>query len=335
MPKMGESITEATILNWLKKTGEEVEPEESLLEIATDKIDSEVPSPTGGKLLEILFQEGEVVPVGATIAIIETVGSEEEDAPSSANGHPSEEEDVEQTVPFVPKEEIVQERVAVAASTLRESDRFYSPLVQNIAKEEGISIQELEQIPGSGRKGRVTKKDILHYVKNRKTLPSTPIKKQAQLLESSPTLTSTGSSNGFHVKERTYSHQGNIEIEEMDRMRKMIADNMLYSQQISAHVTSFVEADVTPVVLWRKKVKEAFFNAYNEKLTFTPIFVHVVAKVLRELPRLNASVQGNQILLKKDIHIGIAVALPSDNLIVPVIRNADKMNLAGLTSAIK
>ena len=332
MPKMGESITEATILSWLKKVGEEVEPEESLLEIATDKIDSEVPSPNGGKLLEILFQEGEVVPVGATIAIIETVGSEEE-SPSSANGHPSEEEDIEQTVPYIPKEEIVQERVAVSASGLRASDRFYSPLVQNIAKEEGITIQELEQIPGSGRKGRVTKKDILLYIKNRKDNPK-PQAKRAPLLKPSPTPVRSESSNGFHITERTFSHQGNFEIEEMGRMRKMIADNMLYSQQISAHVTSFVEADVTPVVLWRKKVKESFFNAYNEKLTFTPIFVHVVAKVLRELPRLNASVQGDQILLKKDIHIGIAVALPSDNLIVPVVKHADKMNLAGLTSAI-
>ncbi|MEM6630955.1 MAG: dihydrolipoamide acetyltransferase family protein [Bacteroidota bacterium] len=335
MPKMGESITEATILSWLKGIGEEIEAEESLLEIATDKIDSEVPAPTGGKLLEIMFKEGDVVPVGATIAIIETVGTEETDAISPANGHTSEEEEVESTIPFLPKEEVIHERIPVSSSAVRESDRFYSPLVQNIAKEEGISFQELEQIPGSGRKGRVTKKDILYYVANRKS-PTVP-EVSSKPMFSSPaptTISPSSSSNGFHIAERSFTHHGNIEIEEMDRMRKMIADNMLYSQHISAHVTSFVEADVTPVVLWRKKVKEAFFNTYNEKLTFTPIFVHVVAKVLRELPRLNASVQGDQILLKKDIHIGIAVALPSDNLIVPVVKHADKMNLAGLTSAI-
>lgn len=334
MPKMGESITEATILKWLKEVGEEVEQEESVLEIATDKIDSEVPSPIEGKLLEILYPEGEVVPIGTAIALIEVVGDE----PSNgSNGHSPGQEDLDVKVPHVP------EAVAVSAVASGErvspttESRFYSPLVQNIAKEEGISLQELHQVPGTGRKGRVTKKDILRYLKDRKSLPlqesATP--SISPSLPVSPTIHSSPAAPPQPgLKERTFSHQGSYEIEEMDRMRRMIADNMLYSQQISAHVTSFVEADVTSMVLWRNKVKQEFLDTFNEKITFTPLFVQAVCKVLRELPRLNASVQGDKILLKKDIHMGVAVALPSDNLIVPVVRHADKMNLAGLTTAI-
>ena len=328
MPKMGESITEATILKWLKQVGEEVEQEESVLEIATDKIDSEVPSPIEGKLLEILYPEGEVVPIGTAIALIEV--SEDEQATGS-NGHSPDQEKVDIQVPNVP--EAVSAVATVESESSSTESRFYSPLVQNIAKEEGISLQELHQVPGTGRKGRVTKKDILRYLKERKPLPLQETVSPS-IAVNAPANTSHTSSPKLSNKERTFSHQGSYQIEEMDRMRRMIADNMLYSQQISAHVTSFVEADVTSMVLWRNRVKREFLDTFNEKITFTPLFVQAVCKVLRELPRLNASVQGDKILLKKDIHIGVAVALPTDNLIVPVVRHADKMNLAGLTTAI-
>ena len=331
MPKMGESITEATILKWLKQVGEEVEQEESVLEIATDKIDSEVPSPIEGKLLEILYPEGEVIPIGTAIAIIEVA---DEEPGTGSNGHSPDQKEVDIEVPHVPEAVSVSAVATGKGEVPLTESRFYSPLVQNIAKEEGISLQELHQVPGTGRKGRVTKKDILRYLKERTALPlpgtisppSISVKPAANMLASAAPAP--------NIKERSFSHQGSYEIEEMDRMRRMIADNMLYSQQISAHVTSFVEADVTSLVLWRNKVKKEFLAAFNEKITFTPLFVQAVCKVLRELPRLNASVQGDKILLKKDIHIGVAVALPSDNLIVPVVRHADKMNLAGLTTAI-
>ncbi len=332
MPKMGESITEATILKWLKQVGEEIEQEESVLEIATDKIDSEVPSPTEGKLLEILFQEGEVIPIGTTIAIIEASQLDEELSQVS-NGHTNGEEDPSIGVPHLPAP-VVAEKVAQGSSASSFSGKFFSPLVQNIAKEEGISMEELQQVPGTGREGRVTKKDILKYVKERKDKSRKTVPHSTPELASPVTLSKAPTAKVQMVQERSFSHGGSYEIEEMDRMRRMIADNMLYSQQVSAHVTSFVEADVTSLVLWRKRIKEDFFNAYNEKLTFTPLFIQAICKVLRELPRMNASVQGNQILLKKEIHIGVAVALPTDNLIVPVVRNADKMNLAGLTSAV-
>ena len=332
MPKMGESITEATILKWLKQVGEEIEQEESVLEIATDKIDSEVPSPTEGKLLEILFQEGEVIPIGTTIAIIEASQLDEELSQVS-NGHTNGEEDPSIGVPHLPAP-VVAEKVAQGSSAPSLSGKFFSPLVQNIAKEEGISMEELQQVPGTGRKGRVTKKDILRYVKERKHKSRKTVQHSTPELASPVTLSKAPTANLQRVQERSFSHGGSYEIEEMDRMRRMIADNMLYSQQVSAHVTSFVEADVTSLVLWRKRIKQDFFKAYKEKLTFTPLFIQAICKVLRELPRMNASVEGNQILLKKEIHIGVAVALPTDNLIVPVVRNADKMNLAGLTSAI-
>jgi 2-oxoglutarate dehydrogenase E2 component (dihydrolipoamide succinyltransferase) len=336
MPKMGESIIEATVLKWLKQVGEAIEQEESVLEIATDKVDSEVPSPVDGKLLEVRFNEGDVVPVGEVIAIIET------EVEVNTNGHHDpvsvDAVTVVETVPYVPAPQPVEERVAVGHSN--GSDRFYSPLVMNIAREEGISMQELETLSGSGRAGRVTKKDILSYVEHRTAeeiavteapraeppqtrtvpAPTPPVTQAAPAIAAAPQI--------------KFGHTGEYEIVEMDRMRKLIARNMVNSKHVSAHVTSFVEADVTNIVHWRNRVKDQFFRQYGEKLTFTPIFVQAVARALREHPMVNISVDGDNILIKKDINIGIAVALPSDNLIVPVIRHADRLNLAGLSAAI-
>ncbi|MEZ4848457.1 MAG: dihydrolipoamide acetyltransferase family protein [Bacteroidia bacterium] len=334
MPKMGESIIEATILSWAKAIGDEIEQEETVLEIATDKVDSEVPSPVDGILLEQRFKEGDVVPVGEVIAIIET--EMEEDSHASGNGQPKEEpveELVTVDVPYVPSGQPSMDTVAVSNS---EGSRFYSPLVLNIARTEGIPMGELEALSGSGRDGRVTKKDILAYVKNRgagvvvTTTVAEPVKQpvtpkiqpQQPVAQPKP------------QPQITFSHSGNYEIMEMDRMRKLIAKNMVNSKHVSAHVTSFVEADVTNIVLWRQKVKNHFEKQYGEKLTYTPIFIQAVAKALREHPMVNISVDGENILIKKDIHIGVAVALPNDNLIVPVIKHADRLNLAGLAAAV-
>lgn len=337
MPKMGESIIEATILSWSKQVGEEIEAEETVLEIATDKVDSEVPSPVEGKLLETKFNEGDVVPVGEVIAIIETEGAVEgespaDDAPAEQEPEP-ELEAVAATVPYVPQEG------GSSQPKNSGSNRFYSPLVLNIAREENISMGELEQISGSGREGRVTKKDILAYVKQRS---SQPVQPQAQPKAQPQTQSSNGQGQEQAPAPKQpappaaqpISFSGEHEIIEMDRMRKLIAQNMVSSKQTSAHVTSFVEADVTHIYQWRQRNKQVFQQQYGEKLTFTPIFIWAVAKALREMPLVNASVDGEKIIVKRDIHIGVAVALPNDNLIVPVIRHADRLNLAGLSAAV-
>ncbi|MEL6628354.1 MAG: dihydrolipoamide acetyltransferase family protein [Bacteroidota bacterium] len=329
MPKMGESIIEATILNWNKNVGDEIEAEETVLEIATDKVDSEVPAPVDGKLLEIKFETGAVVPVGEVIAIIET----ESAADASTNGHSTPTQEPAKAasvdVPYVPTGGVaVAETVATAVDAKVESNRFYSPLVLNIARTEGISMAELEQVPGTGREGRVTKKDILAYLKNRSAAPAVAPKPAAAPAPKKVTPVAA-------APQPTLSNpSGNVEIMEMDRMRKMIATNMVNSLQISAHVTSFVEADVTNIWQWRNKMKKQFQQQYGEKLTFTPIFIQAIARTLRELPMVNTSIDGTNILIKKDINIGIAVALPNDNLIVPVIKHADRLNLAGLSAAV-
>ncbi len=338
---MGESIIEATILKWTKEVGDPIEQEETVLEIATDKVDSEVPAPVDGKLVEINFKEGDVVPVGEVIAVIETEAEVEN---SGSNGYlPSREKELSVAVPFVSSGTLAGKSSEVETSTNTEG-RFYSPLVLNIARKEGISMAELERLPGSGRGGRVTKKDILQYVKqrspgdaeviatekpqeNKQTIPVQP-EKPIQKVEIPPAR------NNILIQEKQFKHSGEYEIEEMDRLRRMIAENMVYSAHVSAHVTSFVEADVTAIYRWRQKVKKQFQEKYGEKITFTPIFVMAIAKALREHPRINSSVESDKILLKKDINIGVAVALPNDNLIVPVIRNADRMNLVGLTAAV-
>lgn len=335
MPKMGESIIEATILKWLKNVGDTIEVDETILEIATDKVDSEVPSPVEGTLVEIFFKEQDVVPVGKVIAIIETVKAEVGAAPATPNnGSATVQETV--TVPYAPV--AVSAEIATPALSNADANRFYSPLVLNIAREEKISMSELENIAGTGREGRVTKKDILDYVANRQNAPAV-----AQTVAPAPKVEAPApkvekaantSNNGTFLQEKTFVHSGNYEIQEMDRMRKMIADNMVYSNLIAPHVTSFVEADVTNIVHWRNKHKTQFEKQYGEKLTFTPIFALAVAKALRELPMVNVSVEGDKIYVKKDINVGIAVALPTDNLIVPVIKNADRLNLVGLSAAV-
>ncbi|MCB9233645.1 MAG: 2-oxo acid dehydrogenase subunit E2 [Bacteroidia bacterium] len=329
MPKMGESIIEATVLKWLKQVGDTVEMDEPIMEIATDKVDSEVPSPEDGKIIETHFKEGDVVPVGELIAVIETGGDGgDSQEPAASNGQVSKEPVLETVA--APVASPVLETAAPVLSK-GEGSRFYSPLVLNIARTEGVSMPELEGISGSGHEGRVTKNDILSYLKGpRTTQPAvaTPAAKQTTVVSSS--------SNGapYTIQQKKFSHSGNLEIQEMDRMRKMIAENMVYSKAVSAHVTSFVEADVTNLVNWREKNKKAFEQKYGEKLTFTPMFVEAIATALREHPMVNISVDGDNLIVKKDINVGIAVALPTDNLIVPVIRNADRMNLVGLATQV-
>lgn len=338
MPKMGESIVEATILEWVVEIGGEVEQDEPVLEIATDKVDSEVPSPVDGTLVETLFQKGDVVPVGAVIAILETEAAAASESPAAAPVEVKETVLSTATNGAAVHAEPVASPVLAGGGDLKsraEGGRFYSPLVLNIARTEGVSMQQLEEIEGSGSGGRVTKKDILAFLKNPPKQAPAKAAAAAPAAKATPKTAATLPADDYlFVRQRSFNHGGNVEIEEMDRMRKMIAENMVYSKHVSAHVTSFVEADVTNLVLWRNKVKKEFQEKYGEKLTFTPIFVEAIAQALREHPRVNISVDGDKIVLKKDINVGIAVALPTDNLIVPVIRNADRLNLVGLSATV-
>jgi 2-oxoglutarate dehydrogenase E2 component (dihydrolipoamide succinyltransferase) len=317
MPKMGESIIEATILRWVKNIGDKVAMDESVLEIATDKVDSEVPSPVEGTLVEIRFKENDVVPIGTVIAIIAT--GAESVAPTAS---PTVAETP--TAAATPQVTAATTTPATTATDFSASERFYSPLVRNIAKQENIALIELDKIAGSGAEGRVTKKDILAHVENRQAAPVAASVAPAPKAVA-PATTSVATS---------VSVSGNVEIIEMDRMRKLIADHMVMSKQTSPHVTSFVEADVTNMFNWRSKVKGEFAKKYNENITFTPIFVEAVAKAIRDFPMINASIDGTKIILKKDVNIGMAAALPSGNLIVPVIKGADQLNLAGLTTKV-
>ena len=320
MPKMGESITEATILKWLKKEGDQVKLDEAVLEIATDKVDSEVPSPVAGVIQKLLYKEGDVIAVGKAVAILETsVGSSAASTPKTPVVTKTE------SIPTPPKAEV---KTAVVTPSNNNADRFYSPLVLNIARQEGISMAELETLTGNGADGRVTKKDILAHVQNRgaQQPQQEPAVQQVQVVEQ-PKVETTNV-----VAAKSYS--GNVEIIEMDRMRRLIADNMVKSKHTSAHVTSFVEADVTNIVLWRNKIKKKFHDLYKENITFTPIFIEAVSRALRDFPLVNSSIDGTNIILKKDINIGMAAALPSGNLIVPVIKNADMLNLVGLAKKV-
>ena len=317
LPKMGESVAEATITTWLKSVGDKIEEDEPIVEIATDKVDSEVPSPCSGILKEALFSEGDVVQVGSIFAVIETdqnVGTEIENEKVELS-----EMEIESEI-LKPLEKEVSEQIIVANT----SDRFYSPLVKSIAKKEKINQDELDQITGSGANGRVTKKDMLNYLDNKTNqTPISPIK-QEKPKPQTPTVISTTST----------VQNGEGEIIEMDRMRKMIADHMVHSVHTAPHVTSFVEADVTNLVLWRNKYKKEFENREGEKLTFTPIFIEAVAKALRDFPMVNSSIDGDKIIVKNNINIGMATALPSGNLIVPVINHADQLNLVGLAKKV-
>ncbi|WP_298155659.1 dihydrolipoamide acetyltransferase family protein [Flavobacterium sp.] len=320
LPKMGESVAEATITNWLKEVGDTIEADEAVLEIATDKVDSEVPSEVSGVLVEKLFQKDDLVKVGQTIAIIEVSGGVAVDAPSEAAIiKDAAVEAVEKTV------ETAKE-AAAAPQDFSGSDKFYSPLVKNIAKEEGISVAELEAIAGHGKDGRVTKDDILKYVESRKSMAKTPAV--------APTPTPKTQDPAPAAQSAPVSVNGGDEIIEMDRMRKLISGYMVASVQTSAHVQSFIEVDVTNIVKWRDKVKTAFEKREGEKLTFTPIFMEAVAKALKDFPGMNISVDGDYIIKKKNINLGMAAALPNGNLIVPVIKNADQLNLVGMAKAV-
>lgn len=334
MPKMGESIMEATILKWVKQVGDSVEEDETILEIATDKVDSEVPSPVDGVIQEIRFQEDETVEIGKVIAIIGTDGEE-----ATPQASPSVKETAE-----APAEKTSSNGVNKPAPVMASADapvertdsssRFYSPLVRTIAEKENISMAELEQISGSGLQGRVTKKDILAYVENRKSqsvsAPETKAPVQETAAPKPPKAPAAQSASGS----APVSASDNVEIIEMDRMRRIIADHMVNSKKTSPHVTSFVEVDVTKIVNWRNKVKKQFQEKHGEKITFTPIFMEAVAKAIRDFPMVNVSVDGNTIVRKKNVNIGMATALPSGNLIVPVIKNADHLNLMGLTKQV-
>ena len=324
MPKLGESIMEATILKWHKQPGDNVAMDETVLEIATDKVDSEVPSTAAGVLSEILFNVNDVVPIGTVIARIKTSAEE------NVSSRPA---------PVQPKVEIRQpqmETVAEVVSSHQASNykpqtngtgnRFYSPLVLNIAASEGVSMSELENIPGTGNEGRVTKKDILQYVSERRSgvrsrepgvrnqQPTVQSQQEFSVIKESAPLTS-------HSSQLT-TYTGNVEIIEMDRMRKLIAEHMVRSKHTSPHVTSFVEADVTSLVMWRDKVKKDFEKREGSKITFTPLFIEAIVRCIKKFPLVNCSLDGDKIIIKKDINIGMATALPSGNLIVPVIKNA-------------
>jgi len=330
LPKMGESVAEATIIKWVKHAGDLIEIDESVLEIATDKVDSEVPSPVAGKLVKVLYKEDDVVQVGAVIAVIETdTDAKVEISSPEPKGVKVEEAVQIEPVQAISAPEIIEEVIQgnIKAADFSNSERFYSPLVKSMAAEEGISVSELNSIKGTGSEGRVTKQDILDYIKVRKTQVTHAAPVQNSVSEPAQEIISKPS---FPVT----SVSGGDEIIEMDRMRKLIADHMVMSKHTSAHVTSFVEADVTNMVKWRERVKSSFEKREGEKITFTPIFIEAVAKAIKDLPMINISVNGTQIIKKRDINIGMAAALPSGNLIVPVIKNADQLNLLGITKSV-
>ncbi|TDQ12109.1 dihydrolipoamide acetyltransferase family protein [Pedobacter metabolipauper] len=351
LPKMGESVAEATIIKWAKHPGDMIDLDDTILEIATDKVDSEVPSPIAGKLIKHLFKEDEVVQVGAVIAIIETdtTAVSENEAPVQAA--------VTEPVPGIAQipgtEQLPAENTGVsypsndAVTPESSSERFYSPLVKNIAAQENINANELDTIPGTGADGRLTKDDLLNYIQAKggnAAQPNAPATEQ----QAAPVLAPAAQSANTPLSQPagipsaaqpskpavSVSLGGGDEIIEMDRMRKLIADHMIMSVQTSPHVTSFVEADVTNLVLWREKVKKVFEKRENEKITFTPLFIEAVTKAIKDFPMINVSVNGTQIIKKRDINIGMAAALPSGNLIVPVIKNADQFNLVGLTKSV-
>jgi len=320
LPKMGESVAEATITNWLKEVGDKIEADEAVLEIATDKVDSEVPSEVSGILVEQLFGKDDLVQVGQTIAIIETEGGEMVSVVKAAATSEAVAE-VTKTV------DAAKDSVATPAD-FSDSDKFFSPLVKNIASAEGVSVDELEQINGTGKDGRVTKNDILEYVKNK---GSQAVVAPAKTVEA-PKVAQAAVP--VAQKAAPVSVNGGDEIVEMDRMRKLIAGYMVASVQTSAHVQSFIEVDVTNIVKWREKNKNIFEKREGEKLTYTPIFMEAVAKALKDFPGLNISVDGDYIIKKKNINLGMAASLPNGNLIVPVIKNADQLNLVGMAKAV-
>ncbi|HQV38008.1 MAG: 2-oxo acid dehydrogenase subunit E2 [Flavobacteriales bacterium] len=324
LPKMGESVAEATIIKWLKNDGDRVEADEPLVEIATDKVDSEVPAPQDGILIKRLVKDGDVVQVGQPIAYIGAEGSAVATATSAAAVPAA----AEVKVSAAPAAKAVP---GVAVEKTGPSGKFYSPLVRNIAKSEGVSMNELEALEGSGQGGRVTKKDLLDYLPQRGT---TNVGNGRSPEQPAPATAPTAMAASAAPVAPSIKAGPGDELIEMDRMRKLIADHMVMSKHISPHVTSFVEADVTNLVLWRNKVKNAFEKREGEKITFTPVFIMAIAQAIKEMPMINIQVDGTTIIKKKDINIGMAAALPSGNLIVPVVRNADRLNLMGLAKTV-
>ncbi len=323
LPKMGESVAEATITSWLKEVGDTIELDEAIVEIATDKVDSEVPSEVEGVLVERLFEVDDVVDVGQVIAVIET--SSVDVIPAISENENDEKEVVEE----IPTVESIKTEMQISEEALEDltspTGKFYSPLVKNIAKTEGVSMDELEAMVGSGKDNRVTKSDILAYIENGNSHSARTVDKQHQVVKLSKPKSNT---------KTPVSVGGEDEIIEMTRMGKLIAKHMVDSVQTSAHVQSFVEVDVTNIVKWRNRVKDDFFNREGEKITYTPIFMEAVAKALRDYPMMNISLDGDRIIKRKDINLGMAAALADGNLIVPVIKRADQLNLAGMTKAV-
>jgi 2-oxoglutarate dehydrogenase E2 component (dihydrolipoamide succinyltransferase) len=337
MPKLGESIMEATILKWHKQPGDFVKMDETILEIATDKVDSEVPSTAEGVIEEILFKINDVVPIGKVIARIKTGADDTAFSRPVVSAPAQETISSQQTQEAVVVESIQPKTTNLPAGQTGykqqtnngSSNRFYSPLVLNIAANEGVSMTELENIPGTGNEGRVTKKDILQFVSSRKVSgygSRVTSQQEVSIVKESPQPETRNS--------QLVTYQGNVEIIEMDRMRKLIAEHMVRSKQTSAHVTSFTEADVTNLVMWRDKVKKDFEKREGTKITFTPLFIEAIVRCIKKFPLINCSLDGNNIIIKKDINIGMATALQNGNLIVPVIKNADQLNLVGLAKQV-
>ncbi len=325
LPKMGESVAEATLTSWLKEVGDTIEADEAVLEIATDKVDSEVPSEVDGVLIEKLFDIDDVVQVGQTIAIIEIAGSGDVPAPAATSAA------VEEAAPLAAAavaQTVVAAKDAVAAPVVSSDDRFYSPLVKNIARAEGVSQAELDTIAGSGKDGRVTKNDMMSYLDTRGSEKAAPVATPAAPKEAPAKAAAP------KAAQAPVSVNGGDEIIEMTRMGKLISHHMVASVQTAAHVQSFIEADVTNIWNWRKKVKTAFESREGEKLTFTPIFMEAVATALRDFPMMNIALDGDRIIKRKNVNLGMAAALPDGNLIVPVIKNADQLNLVGMTKAV-
>ena len=320
LPKMGESVAEATITNWLKAVGDLIDEDEPIVEIATDKVDSEVPAPCSGILKKVLFNEGDVVAVGTVFAIIDSEVSSDNQEKIPLNPSISNKE-IENKIEEEILEPLANSNKIEIQNSFNNSNKFYSPLVKSIASKEGISLQELETINGSGSNQRVTKKDILNYVSSAKKSNSNDVINDVNQPITNPPK---------NVK----TISGQDEIIQMDRMRKLIADHMVHSVNTAPHVTSFVEVDVTNLVIWRNKTKKQFLEKEGEKLTFTPIFIEAIAKALRDYPLVNSSIDGDNIIIKSNINIGMATALPSGNLIVPVIKNADQLNLVGLAKTV-
>lgn len=326
MPKMGESVHEATIIKWLKNEGDKIAMDEPVLEIATDKVDSEIPSVSEGTLVKKLFKEGDVVQVGKAIAVISTSA----DAPAKAPDVPQPAVAKAPVNGGSPPAKPVLENVSIDRTS--SSGKFFSPLVRNIAKAEGVSVSELDLIPGTGKDGRVTKQDILSFLPN-KGKAAAQVKTSVASAGTQPTADSRPAAR-VEVAPPPVVVSGNDEIIEMDRMRKLIAEHMVMSKRVSPHVTSYAEVDVTNIVKWRDRIKSSFEKREGEKITFTPVFVEAVVNAIRDFPMINISVDGTRIIVRKNINIGMAAALPTGNLIVPVIKNADRLNLLGLTKSV-